>query len=205
MNPRRSQWYVFSIPSANSDWTVPSLSELEKGRVAGPFLISPIPNLHVSRFGVIPKKHQPGMWRLILDLSSPLGHSVNDGILKELFSVQYMRVDDVISGIMSFGWATLLAKFDVESAYWNIPVHPEDRYLFGTKWQGNYFIDIALPFGLCSAPFIFSSVSCRFARVDPQTQLWLEFPLALSWWLLYIGSSQLSCLPEQPWHMHPAL
>lgn len=33
-------------------------TEREKGRVAGPFLISPIPNLHVSRFGVILKKHQ---------------------------------------------------------------------------------------------------------------------------------------------------
>ena len=96
------------------------LSELEKGHVAGPFLISPIPNLHISRFGVKPKKHQPGKWRLILDLSSPVSHSINDGILKETFSVQYMKVDDVISGIMSFGRGTLLAKFDVESAYRNI-------------------------------------------------------------------------------------
>lgn len=63
------------------------LTELDKGRVAGPFAIAPIPNLHVSRFGIIPKKYQPGKWRLILDLSSPLGHSVNDGIPKEpLFS-----------------------------------------------------------------------------------------------------------------------
>ena len=57
-----------------------------------------------------------------------------DGILKEPFSVQYMRVDDVISGIMSLGLGTLLAKFDVESAYRNIPVHPEDCYLLGMKW-----------------------------------------------------------------------
>ena len=63
------------------------LTELDKGRVAGPFAIAPIPNLHVSRFGIIPKKYQPGKKRLILDLSSPLGHSVNDGIPKEpLFS-----------------------------------------------------------------------------------------------------------------------
>ena len=110
------------------------LTEREKGCVAGPFLISLIPNLHVSRFRVNPKKHQPGKWWLILDLSSPLGHSVNNGILKEPFSVQYMRVDDVISGIMSFGQGTLLAKFDVESAYQNIPVHPEDCYLLGMKW-----------------------------------------------------------------------
>lgn len=34
-----------------------------------------------------------------------------------------------------------------------------DRYLLDMKWQGNYFIDMALPFELCSAPFIFSSVA----------------------------------------------
>jgi len=27
------------------------------------------------------------------------------------------------------------------------------------KWQGKYFIDMALPFGLRSAPFVFSSVA----------------------------------------------
>ena len=76
------------------------LTEHKKGCVAGPFVISLIPNLHVSHFGVIPKKHQPEKWRL---MSSLLGHSVDNGILKEPFSVQYMRVDVVISGIMSFG------------------------------------------------------------------------------------------------------
>ena len=58
--------------------------ELAKGRVAGPFSSPPLPRLHISRFGVIPKKHQPGKWRLILNLSSPDGHSVNDGIQKDL-------------------------------------------------------------------------------------------------------------------------
>ena len=76
---------------------------------------------------------------------------------------------------MSFGQGTLLAKFDVESAYQNIPVHPEDCYLLSMKRQGNYFINMVLPFGL---PSFFSSVSS--SRVGPQTQLWLAFPLALS-------------------------
>ena len=58
---------------------------------------------------------------------------------------------------MSHGQGTLLAKFDVESAYRIIPVHSHDRYLLGMKWRGYYFIDLALPFGLRSAPFIFSS------------------------------------------------
>ena len=83
-------------------------TELAKGRVAGPFSSPPLPHLHISRFGVIPKKHQPGKWRLILDLSSPGGHSVNDGIRKDPFTVQYMKVDDIIDGIMSLGRAPYL-------------------------------------------------------------------------------------------------
>ena len=54
--------------------------EVQMGRVAGPFSRPPLPDLHVSRFGVIPKCHQPVKWCLILDLSSPAGHSVNEGL-----------------------------------------------------------------------------------------------------------------------------
>ena len=61
--------------------------EVFLGRVAGPFQAPALSNLHISRFGVIPKKD--GGWRLILDLSFPFGHSVNDGINKEDFTVAY--------------------------------------------------------------------------------------------------------------------
>ena len=44
--------------------------EVSKCRVAGPFQSAPLPNLQISSFGVIPKKGQPGKWRLIVDLSS---------------------------------------------------------------------------------------------------------------------------------------
>ena len=96
---------------------------------------------------------------MILDLSSPDGHSVNDGIRKDNFTVQYMKVDDIIDGIVLLGRGTLLAKFDVKSAYRIIPVHPNDHYLLSMQWQGNYFVDMALHFGLRSAPYIFSSVA----------------------------------------------
>ena len=68
-----------------------------------------------------------------------------------------MKVDNIIDGIMIHGRGTLLAKLDVESAYRIIPVYSHDCYLLGIKSQGKYFIDLALPFGLRSAPFMFSS------------------------------------------------
>ena len=66
------------------------LAKMDKCRMAGPFPTPPLTNLHTSCFGMISKKHQPGKWCLILNLSSPPGGSVNDGIQWEPFTVQCM-------------------------------------------------------------------------------------------------------------------
>ena len=134
-------------------------NEVDLGRVAGPFVSPPVRNLHISSFGVIPKKSQPGKWRLIVDLSSPEGHSVNDGIDPVAWHLQYIKVDDIIKMVSKFGPGALMAKFDIESAYRNIAIHPSDRHLLGMKWRNAYYVDLALPFGLRSAPAIFNSVA----------------------------------------------
>ena len=54
--------------------------EIEKGRLMGPIPEHLIPLCHCSPIGLIHKPHQPGRWRLIVDLPSPKGHSVNDAI-----------------------------------------------------------------------------------------------------------------------------
>jgi hypothetical protein len=110
--------------------------------------------------GVISKKQQPGKLHLILDLSSPHGYSVNDGIPKDPYSLKYVTVDDVIRSLVDLGPGALVAKFDVKAAYRNIPIHPGDSFLLGMKWQDKFYVDLVLPFGLCSAPFIFNSVGC---------------------------------------------
>ena len=115
--------------------------------------------IHVSRFGVIPKSHQPGKWRLISDLSSPKGSSVNDGVSPSLCSVSYAAVDDAVRCILALGQGALLAKFDVASAYRVVPVHPEDRLLLGMKWRGELLVDGALPFGLRSAPKLLTAMA----------------------------------------------
>ena len=105
------------------------------------------------------KKNQQGKWRLITDLSSPQGHSVNDGIDPALCSLSYTSVDDAAAEILAMGRGTLLAKLDIKNAYRIVPVHPEDRPLLGTKWQDKIFIDAVLPFGLRSAPKIFNAIA----------------------------------------------
>ena len=59
-------------------------TEVSEGRVIGPLRMEDFPHVQTNRFGVIPKRNQPNKWRLILDLSSPTGTSVNDGISPEM-------------------------------------------------------------------------------------------------------------------------
>ena len=122
--------------------------ELEAGQVIGPLgRDASGPNVQISRFGVIPKPHQPGKWRLITDLSSPEGASINDGIDPRLCSVDYASVYDAVGVIVRLGRGIQLVKFNLESAYRLIPVRPQDRLLLGMRWDGATNMDGALPFG----------------------------------------------------------
>ena len=86
--------------------------EMSEGRVAGSFPLCLVPNAHISRFGVIPKSHQPNKWRLIVDLSHPKEKSANNSIRKDSCSMLYISVDDTIRQIITLGQGTLLAKPD---------------------------------------------------------------------------------------------
>ena len=94
-----------------------------------------------------------------MDLSSPQGSSVNDGIDPDEFSMHYIKLDQIISMVLKHEPGALMARFDVKAAYRNIAVYPDDQYLLGMKWRGQFFVDLALPFGLCSAPYIFNSLA----------------------------------------------
>ena len=56
------------------------------------------------------------------------------------------------------GRGSEMAKIDVQQAYRNVPVHPDDRHLLGMEWQGQVFVNGALPFGLRSAPLLFTAL-----------------------------------------------
>lgn len=138
--------------------------EREAGRVLGPFKPGAFPHVQVSPFGVIPKS-EPGKWRLILDLSSPRGDSVNDGIAKELCSLSYTTVDDIAARVQKNGRGALMAKFDLKSAYRQVPVHPDDRWLLGMVLGEELYVDTTLPFGLRSAPVLFSALADGLAFI----------------------------------------
>jgi len=82
--------------------------------------------------GAVPKKRSmPLKWRVINDLSWPAGHSVNDGIPKELFSCSYDTMDMAIIHLKRAGKGALMSKLSLSDAFRHILVHPDDWELLG--------------------------------------------------------------------------
>lgn len=59
--------------------------------------------VHSNPIGMIPKLHQPGKFRLIVDLSAPSGHSVNHGIPSDLCSISYASLDLAAQLVKQYG------------------------------------------------------------------------------------------------------
>ncbi|KAJ1089134.1 hypothetical protein NDU88_002285 [Pleurodeles waltl] len=99
--------------------------EVREGRMAGPFSFWPLRNLIVSPIGVVPKKEK-GQFRLIHHLSWSEGASVNDFIPEDFTKVSYASVDVAVHMVEQLGPGALMAKTDIKSAFWLLPVHPDD-------------------------------------------------------------------------------
>ena len=87
-NPGHTQWYIDEEVSAGRLRPIPDA----EGRLA-----------HWSPIGMVPKDHQPGRSRLIIDLSAPMGGSVNEGIDPNLTSLTYHRVEDAVRLVKAAG------------------------------------------------------------------------------------------------------
>jgi len=144
-NPQKVTEYLLREVSLHRMWRLP-LGTKPSG-------------IHISPLGLIPKKNKPGKWRMIVDLSSPTNTSVNDGISTDMASLSYASIDHLAALIVMEGRGSFLVKADIKEAYKIVPVHPEDQHLLGVEWEGVILMDKTLPFGLRSAPKIFSAVA----------------------------------------------
>ena len=131
--------------------------ECNPGRILGPFDNPPLPDLCCSGLGLVPK-HNSG-WCTIYHLSAPHGNSINNYINPDDYTLSYCSVDDAYAILNLLGTGALMSKIDLKNAFRLIPVHPNDWNLLGICWRNKFYIDTCLPFGLCSAPFIFNQLS----------------------------------------------
>ena len=106
------------------------------------------PLLYRSSFFLTPKK--PNTWRPILNLK-PLN--------KQFIRPRRFRMETLAMIIPSLGenlWATTI---DLKDAYLHVPIHPSDQRYLAFNYQGTDFIFRAMPFGLSTAPRVFTRVT----------------------------------------------
>ena len=101
--------------------------------------------------------------RVIIDLSWPLGSSVNAGIDKASymgtdFVLVLPTVDNITDQLKALGRGSHLYKIDISRAFRHIKVDPLDYDLLGLHWRDIY-VDTCVPFGSRHGSQIFQRVS----------------------------------------------
>ena len=148
---------AFLHPEAVSDALA---KEVSRGHTAGPFQSPTIANLQCSPLGVVPK--EDGTWRIIMDRSSLHGSSINDYVSKDDYTLHYTTFDHALNLVAGYGQNALMAKLDIKHAFRLCPGRLEDRELLGIHWKGQFYVDLRLPFGLRSSPYLFNRLADAF-------------------------------------------
>lgn len=116
---------------------------------AGPFDTPPFPFFSCSPIGAVPKRNTDKI-RVIHHLSFPFGgDSINAST--EHKGLELGRFDDAADAVRRLGSGCYLIKLDVEAAYKQVPVRRDDWPLLGFHWEGKYYYERVLPFGLKSS------------------------------------------------------
>ena len=92
-------------------------------------------------------------------LSSPPGSSINDFIDPQRYSLRYCTIDSAIAILNAIGPGALMGKLDLQNAFRIMPVRKEDWHLLAIHWEGQWYLDKCLPFGLRSSPALFNQLA----------------------------------------------
>ena len=136
--------------------------EIANNAMLGPFEVPPIDNLHISPFMTRDKSSSTNR-RVIIDLSWPIGHSVNAGVHSDRylgtdFILTYPSVDNLTNEVLRLGKGSQIFKVDISRAFRHVPIDPGDLDLLGLYWE-SYFLDFSLPFGFKHGSSIFQRIS----------------------------------------------
>jgi hypothetical protein len=115
-----------------------------------------------SRIFLVPKKS--GGWRPIIDLKA-----LNVYLSPKKFKME--SAESIRANLRQGMWTYSL---DLKDAYFHIPVHPSSRKFLRVCFRGTVYQFRALPFGLSSAPWLFTQVAKEFASLVHQEGTFLH-------------------------------
>lgn len=100
----------------------------------------------LSSFFTVPKSD--GSVRFILNLKS----------LNSFIEVAHFKMEDVRTARKLISKDCFMAKIDLEDAYLTVPIHPDYTKYLRFVFRGILYEFIVLPFGLCTAPLVFTKI-----------------------------------------------
>ena len=172
--------------------------EFKLGRIAGPFHTVPLAQeFVVSSLNAVEKRDSEER-RVIVDLSWPCGHSMNDGIpsdsyLGEPLALRYPTIDDIVDAVVTLGRGCHLYTCNLRKAYRQFPVDPKDYSFLGYTWDNHFYFDIVLMMRLRSAVMACqhptSTVSCIALQPGRLVFSYLDDFIGVSWGYSRIRSS----------------
>ena len=112
----------------------------------------PSPGFYSLMF-VVPKV--TGGWRPIIDLST-----LNDFISKKKF-----RMETPATALQFLRQGDWTISLDLKDAYFQVPIHPRSRHLLRFSHLGQVWQFRALPFGLTTAPYVFTRVMAHVSSL----------------------------------------
>lgn len=89
-----------------------------------------------------------GKTRLILNLKN----------LNKYIETQHFKLEDLRTAVKLVNKDCLMATLDLKDAYFLVKIHPESRKYLRFSWNGQLYEFNVLPFGLNTAPFIFTKI-----------------------------------------------
>jgi len=93
-------------------------------------------------------KKRLGGWRFILNLKQ----------LNKFIVAPHFKMENWKTVVHLFSPGDFLATIDLEDAYLLLPIHQNDRKFLRFRFRDQLFEFRVLPFGLASAPFIFTKI-----------------------------------------------
>ena len=158
--------------------------EVRLGAMAGPFASQTFnPWCRTNPLMTRPKRASSDL-RVILDLSFPKGESVNSGISKECldaakFKLRLPSPMDLGRAMRAIGTECMLYKVDLSRACRQLRGDPLDRPLMGILWEDEFFVDLAIPFGLRHGASACQRVSVAAGKIaaheaDTRTEAYVD-------------------------------
>ena len=141
------------VSDAICDWVV-------KKFAFGPVNMEELPeNAKIN--GIMTRPKPNGSVRIILNLSSPKGSAVNDGIDSNEFPTSMSSTTLWLEALNKAGHRCKIMKCDWQDAYKHLAVHCADLPLQWFSWLGKAFCELCLVFGGKSSAGLFD----RLAKV----------------------------------------